>query len=123
MKGLRWTSEKGEDWETVEIPDDLKETALEWRHKLYEQLADHHEELMASYVEGHEPEPAQLLDDDRLGGRQLEADLRPGVEPASDGDDLRQSGRRHGQERGRLRDQPRPRALRICSAWSAECRA
>jgi elongation factor G len=62
MKGLRWTTEKGEDWETVEIPDELKETALEWRHKLYEQLADHHEELMESYVEGHEPEPAQLLE-------------------------------------------------------------
>jgi elongation factor G len=60
MKGLRWTAEKGEDWETVEIPEELRETALEWRHKLYEQLADHHEELMASYVEGHEPEPDQL---------------------------------------------------------------
>ena len=62
MKGLRWTAEKGEDWETVDIPDELRETALEWRHKLYEQLADHHEELMEAYVEGHEPEPAQLLE-------------------------------------------------------------
>jgi elongation factor G len=60
MKGLRWTAQKGEDWETVEIPDDLRETALEWRHKLYEQLADHHEELMEQYVEGKEAEPDQL---------------------------------------------------------------
>src|SRR5918996_5934421 len=60
MKGLRWTTEKGEEWETVEIPEDLRETALEWRHKLYEQLADHHEELMKAYVEGNEPEPKQL---------------------------------------------------------------
>jgi elongation factor G len=60
MKGLRWTTERGEEWETVEIPDDLEETALEWRHKLYEQLADHHEELMEQYVEGQEAEPKQL---------------------------------------------------------------
>ncbi len=60
MKGLRWTSEKGEEWETVDIPEDLRETALEWRHKLYEQLADHHETLMEKYVEGQEPEAKEL---------------------------------------------------------------
>ncbi len=60
MKGLRWTSEKGEEWETVEIPGDLRETVLEWRHKLYEQLADHHETLMEKYVEGQEPEAKEL---------------------------------------------------------------
>jgi elongation factor G len=60
MKGLRWTTDKGEDWETVEIPEELRETALEWRHKLYEQLADHHEELMDQFVHGKEAEPDQL---------------------------------------------------------------
>jgi elongation factor G len=60
MKGLRWTSEKGEEWETVEIPAELREQALEWRHKLYEQLADHHETLMEKYVEGHEPDAKEL---------------------------------------------------------------
>jgi elongation factor G len=60
MKGLRWTTEKGEEWETVEIPTDLRETALEWRHRLYEQLADHHEGLMEKYVEGEEPEAREL---------------------------------------------------------------
>src|SRR5687768_14076072 len=34
MKGMRWMTEKGEEWETVDIPDDLRENALEWRHKL-----------------------------------------------------------------------------------------
>jgi elongation factor G len=62
MKGLRWTSEKGEEWETVEIPEDLRDTALEWRHRLYEQLADHHEALMEKYVEGQEPEAKELLE-------------------------------------------------------------
>ncbi|HUG88557.1 MAG TPA: elongation factor G [Actinomycetota bacterium] len=61
MKGLRWISEKGEDWETVEIPEELRETALEWRHRLYEQLADHHEGLMEKYVAGEEPPPEDLL--------------------------------------------------------------
>jgi elongation factor G len=60
MKGLHWKTEKGEEWETVEIPEDLRETALEWRHKLYEQLADHHEELMDQFVHGKEAEPDQL---------------------------------------------------------------
>jgi elongation factor G len=60
MKGLRWTTEKGEDWETVEIPEELRETALEWRHRLYEQLADHHETLMEKYVEGEEAEAKEL---------------------------------------------------------------
>src|ERR687891_445107 len=60
MKGLRWTSEKGEEWETVEIPEDLHETALEWRHRLYEQLADHHEALMEKDVEGGEPAAKEL---------------------------------------------------------------
>ncbi|MGH2663215.1 MAG: elongation factor G [Actinomycetota bacterium] len=60
MKGLRWTSEKGEEWETVEIPAELREQALEWRHRLYEQLADHHEALMEKYVEGHEPDAKEL---------------------------------------------------------------
>jgi elongation factor G len=60
MKGLRWTSEKGEEWETVEIPQGLRETALEWRHRLYEKLADHHETLMEKYVEGQEPEAKEL---------------------------------------------------------------
>jgi elongation factor G len=60
MKGLRWTSEKGEEWETVEIPENLRDTALEWRHRLYEQLADHHETLMEKYVEGEEPEAKEL---------------------------------------------------------------
>ncbi|HEX9824709.1 MAG TPA: elongation factor G [Actinomycetota bacterium] len=60
MKGMRWMTEKGEEWETVEIPEDLRENALEWRHKLYEQLADHHEGLMEKFVHGEEPTADEL---------------------------------------------------------------
>jgi elongation factor G len=60
MKGLRWTEEMGENWETVEIPAELKAHAEEWRHKLYEQLADHDEKLMEKYVRGDEPTKDEL---------------------------------------------------------------
>src|SRR5207237_7924872 len=40
MKGLRWTSEMGEEWETVEIPSELRSAAEQWRHRLFEHLAD-----------------------------------------------------------------------------------
>src|SRR5207247_10281261 len=55
MKGLRWTEEMGENWESVEIPAELQAQAAEWRHRLYEQLADHDEALFEKYVHGEEP--------------------------------------------------------------------
>jgi elongation factor G len=60
MKGLRWQGERGEDWETSEIPDNIRPLAEEWRHRLYEQLADHHETLMDKYVHGEEPSANEL---------------------------------------------------------------
>jgi elongation factor G len=55
MKGLHWADGMGESWETVEIPADLRDKAEEWRHRLFEQLADHDERLMEKYVHGEEP--------------------------------------------------------------------
>ena len=57
MKGLRWAEGMGESWETVEIPQELRGPAEEWRHRLFEQLADHDPELMDKYV--HEAEPSR----------------------------------------------------------------
>jgi elongation factor G len=56
MKGRRWTSEKGEQWEDTEIPQELRAEAEKWHHRLFEQLADHDEALMEKFV--HEEEPA-----------------------------------------------------------------
>ncbi len=56
MKGLKWAEGMGESWETVEIPQELRGAAEEWRHRLFEQLADHDPELMEKYV--HEGEPS-----------------------------------------------------------------
>ncbi|HEX8099852.1 MAG TPA: elongation factor G [Actinomycetota bacterium] len=55
MKALRWTETMGEEWETCEIPAELTEKAKEWRHRLFEQLADHDEALFEKYVHGEEP--------------------------------------------------------------------
>src|SRR2546429_3379831 len=60
MKGLRWTSEMGEEWETVEIPSELRSAAEQWRHRLFEQLADHDAELMEKYVHEEEPTADEL---------------------------------------------------------------
>src|SRR5437867_4760087 len=55
MKALRWAEGMGEDWETGPVPAELREKAAEWRHRLFEQLADHDPALMEKYV--HEDEP------------------------------------------------------------------
>jgi elongation factor G len=60
MKGHRWTEEMGENWEDVEIPDDLRDAADRARHDLFEKLADHDEEVMEKYVAGEEPTTDEL---------------------------------------------------------------
>ncbi len=60
MKGLHWADGMGESWETVEVPAELREKAQEWRHRLFEQLADHDEKLMEKYVHGEEPSVDEL---------------------------------------------------------------
>jgi elongation factor G len=60
MKGRRWLTEKGEEWEDAEIPDDLRPVAEEARHRLFEQLADHDESLMEKFVHGEEPNAREL---------------------------------------------------------------
>jgi elongation factor G len=60
MKGRRWTSEKGEEWEDTEIPQELRAEADEWHHRLFEQLADHDEALMEKFVHEEEPGPQEL---------------------------------------------------------------
>jgi elongation factor G len=60
MKGLRWAEGMGESWETVEIPQELRAKAEEWRHLLFERLADHDHELMEKFVHEGEPTPEEL---------------------------------------------------------------
>ncbi|HXF73909.1 MAG TPA: elongation factor G [Actinomycetota bacterium] len=63
MKGRRWITEMGEEWEDVELaalPEDLREAAERARHDLFEQLADVDEALLEKYVHGEEPTPDEL---------------------------------------------------------------
>ena len=50
MKGLIWTDELGAEYETVEVPDDLKDQAEEYRTQLIEACADYDDELMEAYL-------------------------------------------------------------------------
>jgi elongation factor G len=55
MKGLIWNDEsKGAEYETVEIPEDLKDAAAAAREKLIEAVASVDDGLMHKYIEGEE---------------------------------------------------------------------
>ena len=60
MRGRRWTTEKGDQWEDTQIPEDLTDQAEKARHRLFEQLADHDPALMEKFVHEEEPGPAEL---------------------------------------------------------------
>ena len=61
MKALYWPSDgMGEEWETRDIPEDLRADADKWHHDLLEALADHDEEIMDIYVHEKEPPPEQM---------------------------------------------------------------
>ena len=62
MKGLHWADEggMGEEWETVEIPAELREAAEQGRHDMFEALAEHDERLMEKYVHEQEPTVPEL---------------------------------------------------------------
>lgn len=53
MNACIWSGEElGASYETVEIPSDLKDKAVEYREKLVEALADFDDELAAKFLEG-----------------------------------------------------------------------
>jgi len=51
MKAHIWPDENGENWETVEIPDDYKDLAHEWQGKMLEAVADIDEKLLEKFLE------------------------------------------------------------------------
>jgi elongation factor G len=60
MRGHYWVSEKGEEWEDRDIPDELREEADHWRHELYEALAEFDDEVMEAYIGGADASPEHL---------------------------------------------------------------
>ncbi|HXY70967.1 MAG TPA: elongation factor G [Actinomycetota bacterium] len=61
MRGHYWPSDGlGEEWEDRDIPEEHRAAAEEWHHRLFEQLADHDEDLMEKFVHEDEPTPDEL---------------------------------------------------------------
>src|SRR5687767_7283365 len=61
MRGLLWQGDgKGDKFDVVSIPGDHEEAVEEWRHRLFETLADHDDEIMEMYLEGQDPTVEQL---------------------------------------------------------------
>jgi len=57
MNALVWRDESlGAQWDVVEIPDDLKERAEEYREKMIETVVEIDEEAMEAYLEGEMPD-------------------------------------------------------------------
>jgi elongation factor G len=93
MKGLVWTDELGAAYEEIEIPDDLKDQAEEYRTALIEACADYDEELMEAFLGEEEIPQAKLIDS--LRKATLSTKLTPvlcgtsfknkGVQPLLDG--------------------------------------
>ena len=54
MKAEVYKDELGKEYEVVDIPEDMKELAAEWREKLVESVAETDEELMMKFLEGED---------------------------------------------------------------------
>ncbi|MDR2610387.1 MAG: elongation factor G [Clostridiales Family XIII bacterium] len=52
MRAHIYRDESGKNFDTVEIPEELKPAAEEWRHNLMESIADYDEELLMKYLDG-----------------------------------------------------------------------
>jgi elongation factor G len=61
MKAIVWRDEAlGAKFDIVEIPDNLKDQALEYRNGLIEAAVELDDEVMAAYLDGHEPDVPTL---------------------------------------------------------------
>ena len=72
MKGLIWNDEsKGAEYETAEIPEDLKEEAAAAREKLIEAVATVDDDLMSKYVEAEPISEVEIRKALRKGALEL----------------------------------------------------
>ncbi len=68
MKALIWKSENlGAEWDVVDIPEDLMETALKYREEMIESAVENDEVAMEAYLEGEEPSAEKLRALIRIG--------------------------------------------------------
>ena len=61
MKAIRWLDESlGAKFEVIDIPDNLREKAEEYRAQLIETAVEQDDDAMEAYLEGNEPDEATL---------------------------------------------------------------
>ena len=61
-KAIIWLEETlGAKFEVVEIPDDLKEQAAEWRHKMLEMAVEQDDAALEKYLAGEQPDYDTLI--------------------------------------------------------------
>lgn len=76
MKGIIWDeASQGAKFEYIDIPDDLKEAANEWREKLLEAAAESSEEMMDRYLNGEELTEKEIVE--ALRKRTLSTEIQP----------------------------------------------
>ena len=62
MKGVVWQNEDlGAKFDYVDIPENLKEKASQYRKELVETAVEEDEKLMEMYLEGKEPSEKELI--------------------------------------------------------------
>jgi len=60
-RGIVWQDESlGAKFDYVEIPEELKDKAAEYRHKLIETVVEQDDDVMMAYLEGEEPDAATI---------------------------------------------------------------
>jgi elongation factor G len=61
-RGIVWKDETlGAEYEIVPIPEDMRELAAEWRHKLLEVVVEMDDAALEAYLEGKEPDDETLI--------------------------------------------------------------
>ena len=61
MNAVIYDDDLGKELESIEIPEDMKELADEYREKLIESVAEHNDKLLEKYFEGEEISRAELV--------------------------------------------------------------
>jgi len=60
-RGIIWQDESlGAKFDYVDIPEELKDKAAEYRHKLIETVVEQDDDVMMAYLEGEEPDAATI---------------------------------------------------------------
>jgi len=62
MKAEVYTDNLGKEFEIVDIPENLKDLATEWRANMIESVSESDEELLMKYLEGEEPTKTEIKD-------------------------------------------------------------